>query len=200
MMKYKKLINLLENAPNQTTKFRTKNWVETNDDSRRTYNTNSQIKFKTSMSGSSLCDYSDAYILVKGTVIVTNTGTEAAPNNRDKKAIFKNYAPFIDCISETNNTELDHARDIDVVMPMYNLIEYSDNYLKASGSLWQYYRDEPILNNDDNIVDFPGDPDSVSFKYTDKITGETEDNGRKDVQIIEICKYLINLKTIELFK
>ena len=68
--------------------------------------------------------------------------------------------PFPDCISEINNTEIDHRKDIDVVMPMYSLIEYSENYSKTSGSLWQYYRDEPIIDNTDNIVDFPDDPDS----------------------------------------
>ena len=70
------------------------------------------------------------YILVKGTIAVTNTGTAVAPNNRNKKVIFKNCAPFTYCISEINNKEIDHAKKIDVVMPMYNLIEYSDNYLK----------------------------------------------------------------------
>ena len=85
---------------------------------------------------SSLCDYSDAYILVKGTITVNNTGTAAAPNNRNKKVIFKNCAPFTNCISEINNTQVDNAKDIDIVMLMYNLIEYSDNYSKTSGSLW----------------------------------------------------------------
>ena len=99
------------------------------------YNIGSQIKFKTSMIRSSLCDYSDAYILDKVTLTVPNTGAAEAPNNRNKKVIFKNCAPFTDCISERNNKEIDHAEDIDVVMPIYNLIEYSHNYLKSSGSL-----------------------------------------------------------------
>ena len=77
---------------------------------------------------SSLCDYSDECTLVKGTITVPNTGTTAARNNRNKKVIFKNCAPFTDCISEISNKEIDHAKDIDAVMPMYNLIEYSDNY------------------------------------------------------------------------
>ena len=85
---------------------------------------------------SSLCDYSDAYILVKGTITVNNTGTDAAPNNRNKNVIFKNCARFTNCISEINNTQTDNAKDIDIVMPMYNLTEYSDNYSKTSGSLW----------------------------------------------------------------
>ena len=113
---------MLDNTPNQPSKFRTNNWVEINDGSFRTCNTGSQIKFKTSMIRSSLCDYSDSDILVKGTITVTNTETAAAPNNRNKKVIFKNCAPFTDCISEINNKEIDHANDIDVVMPMYNRI------------------------------------------------------------------------------
>ena len=72
---------------------------------------------------SSLCDYSDAYILIKGNISVNNTAAEsAAANNINKKVIFKNRAPFTDCISKTNNTEVDNAKDIDIVMPMYNLI------------------------------------------------------------------------------
>ena len=84
---------------------------------------------------SSLCDYNEAYILFKGTMIVDNTGTAIPPNNRNKKVIFKNYAPFTNCISKINNTQIDHAKDIDIVMPMYNWIQYSYNYSKTSGSL-----------------------------------------------------------------
>ena len=109
---------------------RTKNWVEINDDSRGAYSVNRKIKFKTTMLRSSLCDYSDACILVKGTITVNNTGADAAPNNRNKKVIFKNCAPFTNCISEINNTQIDNAKDIDIVIPMYNLTGYSDNYSK----------------------------------------------------------------------
>ena len=88
---------------------------------------------------SSLCDYSDAYILVKGNISVNNTADAgAAANNTNKKVIFKNCTPFKDCISKINNTQVDNATDIDIVMPMYNLIEYSGNYSKTSGSLSQY--------------------------------------------------------------
>ena len=88
---------------------------------------------------SSLCDYSDAYILVKGNISVNNTADAgAAANNTNKKVIFKSCAPFKDCISKINNTQVDNATDINIVMPMYNLIEYSDNYSETSGSLWQY--------------------------------------------------------------
>ena len=87
---------------------------------------------------SSLCDYSDAYIHVRGTITVNNTAAEdAAANNNNKKVIFKNCAPFTNCISQINNTDLDDAKYLNIVMPMYNLIEYSDNYSKTSESLWQ---------------------------------------------------------------
>ena len=140
-MEYQKIINFLDNTPNQLSKFRTKNWIEINDQSRGVYNTNSDIRFKTTMLKSSLCDYSDAYILVKGTITITGAGADAAArqaDERDKGVIFKNCAPFINCKSEINNTEIDNAKDIDIVMSMKNLIEYSDNYCKTSRSLWQY--------------------------------------------------------------
>ena len=128
-MGYQKIINLLDNTPNQQTKFRTKNWVEINDDSRGVYNTNSQIRFKTSMVRSSLYDYSYAYILVSGTITITAAGADDAAKRLDErnKDVIKKCAPFTDCISEINNTQIDNSKYVDVVMPMYNLIEYSDN-------------------------------------------------------------------------
>ena len=132
-MEYQKVANLIDDASNQPSKFRTKNWVEINDESRGTYNGNRQIKFKTTMLKSSLCDYSDAYIFVKGKITTTGGGADAAArqaDERDKGVAFKNCAPFTKCICEINNTQVDNAKDIDIVMPMYNLIEYSDNYAK----------------------------------------------------------------------
>ena len=132
-MEYQKIANLIDDTSNQPSKFRTKNWVEINDESRGAYNVNSQIKFKTTMLKSSLCDYSDAYILVKGTITINGRGADAAArqaDERDKGVSIKNCAPFINCISEINNTQIDNGQDIDIVMPMYNLIEYSDNYAK----------------------------------------------------------------------
>ena len=123
-MEYQKIANLLDDASNKTSKFKTKNWVEINDESRETYDVNSQIKFKTTMLKSSLCDYSDAYIHIKGTVTVNNTAAaDADANNTNKKVIFKNCPPFTKCISEVNNVNVDDAKDIDIVMPMYKLIE-----------------------------------------------------------------------------
>ena len=145
---------------------------------------------------SSLCDYSDAYILVKGTITINNTAAaDAAANNRNKKVIFKNCAPFTNCISEINNTQIDNAKDIDFVMPMYNLIEYSDNYAKTTGSLWQYSKDIPPENNgvfvENNLTD--------SFNFKVKLTGQTGNDGTKNVEIMVPLKYLSNFwRTLEM--
>ena len=137
-MEYQKIANLIDgNTLNQPSKLRTRNWIEINDESREAYNANSQIKFKTTMLKSSLCDYSDAYILVKRTITVNNTAAQGAgANNINKKVIFKNCAPFTNCISEISNTQIDNAKDIDIVMPMYNLIEYSYNYAKKKQEVY----------------------------------------------------------------
>ena len=167
IIEYQKIMNLLDNTPNQTTKCRTKNWVEITFDSPRTYNTNSQIKLKTMMLKTSLCDYSDVYILVSGTITIT--GVDDAVkwlDKRNKGVILKNCATFTDFISEINNTQINNAKYLDVVMPMYNLIKYSDNYSKISGGLWQYYRDDP----NDNITQ------SESLKSKIKITRNTSAN------------------------
>ena len=112
-MEYQKITNLLDNASYQPSKFKTKNWVKINDESRRVYNANIQIKFKATMLKSSLCDYSDAYILVKGTITVNDTSAAgAAANNTNKIVMFKNCAPFTNYISEINNTQVDNAKDI----------------------------------------------------------------------------------------
>ena len=100
-MEYQKIANLIDDASNQPSKFRARNLVEINDESRGAYNVYSQIKFKTTMLKSSLCDYSDAYVLVKGTISVNNTAAQGAgANNINKEVIFKNCAPFSNCISE----------------------------------------------------------------------------------------------------
>ena len=141
---------------------------------------------------SNLCDYLDAYILVKGTITITGAGDDDAAkrvDERNKGVIFKNWVPFTKCISRINNTDRDNAKDIDIAMPMYSLIEYSDNYSKTSGSLWQYYKDDP--NN--NITQ------SESFKSKTKITGKTPADGNtKDIEIIVPLKYLSNFwRTLE---
>ena len=114
-MECQKIANLIDDASNQPSKFRTKNWLEINDESRGTYNVNSQIKFKTTMLKSSLCDYSDAYIFVKGKITINGRGADAVArqaDERDKGVAFRNCAPFTNCISEINNTQVDNAKDI----------------------------------------------------------------------------------------
>ena len=120
---------------------------------------------------SSLCDYSDAYILVKGTISVNNTAAAgAAVNNDNKKVIFKNCAPFTNCISEINNTQIGNAEDIDIVMPMSNLVEYSDNYAKTTGSLWHYCKDIPARDANNAITEFRVNNTTDSFNFKAKIT------------------------------
>ena len=198
-MECQKIANLVDDTPNQPPKFRARNWVEINDESRGAYNVNSQIKFKTTMLKSGLCDYSDAYILVKGTISVNNTAAQSATaNNTNKKVIFKNCTPFTNCISKINNTQIDKATDIDIVMPKYNLIECSDNYAKTTGSLWQYCKDIPARNNN-QIVNFTANNLTDSFNVKVKFTGQTEDDGTKDVEIMVPLKYLSNFwRTLEM--
>ena len=159
---------------------------------RGTYSVNRQINFRILILRSSLCDYSDTYILVKGVISVNNTsGAGADANNTIKKVIFN------DCISKS--TQVDNAEDIDIVMLMYNLIEYSDNYSKTSGSLWQYCKDIPAVNNNGNIVDFNGANATDSFNFKTKITGQTNDDGIINVEIMVPLKYLSNFwRTLEM--
>ena len=199
-MEYQKIANLTDDTPNQPSKFRTRNWVEINDESRGAYNVNSQIKFKTTILKSSLCDYSDAYILVKGTITVNNTAAAGATaNNINKKVIFKNCAPFTNCIGEIYNTQIDNAKDIDIVMPMYNLTEFSDNYTKTTGSLWQYCKDIPARNDNNEIVVFTRNNLTDSFNFKVKFTGQTGNNETKGVEIMVPLKYLSNFwRTLEM--
>ena len=200
-MEYQKIANLIDdNTLNQSSKFRTRNWIEINDESRGAYNVNSQIKFKTTMFKSSLCDYSDAYILVKGTISVNNTAAQgAAANNTNKKVIFKNCSPFTTCTSEISNTQIDNAKDIDIAMPMYNLIEYSDNYAKTTGNLWQYCKDIAARNANGEIIIFSEDNTTDEFKFKAKITGQTGNGGTKDVEIMVPLKHLSNFwRTLEM--
>ena len=141
---------------------------------------------------SSLFDYSDAYILVKGTITVNNiAAADADASNTDKNVIFKNCAPFTNCISEVNNTQVDDAKDLDFVMSMYNLIEHSDNYSKESGSLWQYCKDIPAVDKNNNaIVNFTNNNLTDSFNFKVKITCQTGEDGTKNFEIMVSLSYL----------
>ena len=152
-----------------------------------------------------LCGYSDAYILVKRTVTVATLQLQMKiiqiMQIIQKKLIFKNLMPFIKCIRRINNTQTDDLHDNYVVMPIYSLIEYIDNYSKISGNLWQYFSNEPPVNAaEGNIVDFTeANANSNLFKIKEKVTGKTGNNGTKDVEIMVPLKYLSNFwKTIEI--
>ena len=145
---------------------------------------------------SNLYDYSDSYMHFKGTIAVPNTaGADSTVNNTNKKVIFRNCAPFTDCMSEINNTQA----DINIALSICNLIEYSNAYQKTSGSLWECYRDEPALDSNNNIIDFPtNNNNSISFKFKQQITGKTGNDGTKDVSIMVPLKYLSNFwRTLE---
>ena len=150
---------------------------------------------------SSLCDYSDGYILVKGNISVNNTA-----DNTNKEIILKYCAPFTNCISKINITQIDNAEYIDIVILMYKLIEYSDNYSKTSRSLWQYCEEIPAEDDEGDIVNFNGANATNSFNFKAKITSQTAaDNnngyiaGRVDHEIMVPLKYLSNFwRTLEM--
>ena len=137
-MVYQKITNLLGNIPDKVFRFITKKWIEIYDQpatAENRYKPSKQIRFKTLVLRSNLCNNSDEYIVVKGRITVTRTNNT---NEYDKKVAFKNNAPFISYISKINNTLTDNAEDLDIVMPMYSLIEYNKNYKNTTGSLWNY--------------------------------------------------------------
>ena len=171
-MEYQKITNLLGNIPDKVPRFITKKWIEVLDQSGEAYNTNKQIKLKTSMLRSDLCDYSDAYIVVKG--IVTVGADERDKDKVNRQVILNNNAPFISCISKINGVLVENAEDLDIVMPVYNLLEYSKNYSKTSGSFSNYYRNELTdETNDNNNNPNKNVINSKSFKYKTSITGST---------------------------
>ena len=178
-MEYDKINNLLlseDNESEKLSKFVTREYVRVNSLS-NTYNENKSIRFKTPMLRSNLCNYSDAYILVKGTITVTAPGVNNNANNirnkRNRPVILKNNAPFVSCITRINGELIEDADDLDIVMSMYNLLEYSKNYRKTIGSLYNYYRDELSDDVDHNNFANINVVNSEAFKYKNKIIGNT---------------------------
>ena len=190
-METQKIINLLNNTENEYSRFATKKWYITDSESKGNYSHESPIKFLTTSLKSSLCDYSDAYILVTGNITVKRRNvadTDDIALGAITQVVFKNCTPFEKCRTEINETFVDEADFINISMPMYNLMEYSDNYSYTSGSLWQFKRDE-IINN----ADLPNDDHGPSFKYKSNLIGNTENNGTKNgVKIAVPLKYLSN--------
>ena len=185
-------INLLGPAHNKVPRFIIKKWIEVQSQSGSTYNTSKPIRFKTSMLRSDLGDYSDAYVWVKGKITVTDTHNNA---NFDRRLTLKNNAPFILCISKINSELVENAEDLDIVIAMYNLLEYSKNHEKTSGSLFNYYRDEPNeaeIANDNGAINI-SIRNSKSFDYKAKIVGTLAANVlEKEVTIVIPLKYLGN--------
>ena len=171
-------------------------------------NENKSIRFKTPMLRSNLCDYFDAYLLVKGIITATAPGVNNnADNIRDKRnrpLILKNNAPFVSCITRINGELIEDADDVDIVMSMYNLLEYSKNYRKTIGSLYNYYRDELSDDADDNNFDNINVVNSNTFKFKNKIVGnnynvnagvqgyDVNKNGTQEVELAIPLKYLDN--------
>ena len=154
-----------------------KQWIKVHDLSSCQYSVNKNVRFNTSILGSDLCDYSNAYIVVKGTMVLQGT-TDAS--KRNEKLALKNNALFESCIPRINNTLIDSAEDLDIVITMYNLLEYSENYTMTSRSLLKYYRDEVLLSFDDAnenndgsnyMIDNNQTTTSKSFEYMAKVIG-----------------------------
>ena len=207
-MKFQKIVNFLDTTSDDEDlpRFVTKKWIEVYDQSGGNYNANKEIRIKTLMLKSDLCDYSYAYIVLKGDIIATkkvfiapdferlhNTNLNAINTNNannnafgEKKLVFKNNTQFINCISKINGIKSDNAEDLDVVMSMYNLLEYSKNYKKTTGSLWNYYKDEPSSGTDaNNIIHSILNSESFDYKGDFMENGVTQNNLTKnDVKIV----------------
>ena len=192
-MEFNKINNLLGPEHDEVPGFITKKWIEVQSQSGNTYNTSKPIRFKTSMLRSDLCDYSDAYVWVKGKITVTNPNDNA---NFNKELALKNNAPFISCISKIYGELVENAEDLDIVVPMCNLSEHSKNYEKTSESLFNYYRDEPseiTIGAGNNVINI-SIRNSESFDYKTEITGSLDacEDEKEDVEIAIPLKYLGN--------
>ena len=198
-MEFNKINNLLGPAHNKVARFITKKWIEVQSQSGNIYNTSKPIRFKTSMLRSDLCNYSDAYVWVKGNIIVTNPNDNADFN---KELTLKNNAPFSSCISKINGELVENAEDLDVVMPMYNLLEYSKNYEKTSGSLFNYYRDEPkehTIGAGNNAINI-SIRNSKSFDYKTEITGSLDDGEDEKEDVTIVIPFKIFRQFLETFR
>ena len=157
-METQKIVNILNSSENEYSKFTTKKWHVIDSESKGVYLLENPIKFLKSLLESSLCDYSDAYILVTRNITVAGT-------DNNTKVAFKNCSPFRKCRTEINETFIDEAEHINIAMLMYNLVEYSDNYSDTSGTLWQFKRDEIEAHVDLNVNGNHVPNNSSSFKY-----------------------------------
>ena len=192
-MENQKIINLLEKDDTNSKHFATKKWYIINDENNTNYGVNKDtgadnpdtIKYDTRVLKPNLCDYAEAYILVDGTI-------RAAAANANTRLVLRNCAPFTKCNLEIHDEHVDTAENLDMVMPMYNLIECSDNYQDSSAALYQYKRDEPP--EADAVADLTAN-NSSSFKYKINLLGDPVHAGgaaRRNVKVIVPFKYLSN--------
>ena len=201
-MVYNKITNLLgKPTEDEIPKFTTIKWIEIFDQSNGTYNKNKDIRFKTNQSRNDLCDFNDTYIVVTGNITATNPGNNI--NDYNKKVALKDSALFFDCTLKINNQLIEDAQDLDIVMPMYNLLYYSKNFRKTTGSLWNYYPDMPKSGYNNNNRDriFYSIRSSESFDYKKKLIKTLGDNvnvdgvitaSLEDIKIVVALKNLIN--------
>ena len=192
-METQKIVNLLDDADNESSKFATRKLYIINDQNNGQYGrgneNDSTINFETKVIKSNLCDYSDTYILVIGDIKVENVAA-------DTNVAFKNCAPFTRCVTHINDQHVETAENLDIIMTMYNLIEYCDNYRDSSGSLYQFNRDEFPMNNDKNPLNVALD-NSTSFKYKASLLrkatdADGNDRSLKSTKIVVPLKYLSN--------
>ena len=175
-METQKIVNLLNNSDNESSKFETRKWYTIDDQNNGQYGrgneNDSTIKFETKVIKPNLCDYSDAYILVTGDIKVEDI---AANTN----VAFKNCVPFTRFVTHINDEHVETAENLDIIMPMYNSIKYSDNYAGSSGSLYQFKRDESPMNDAGNPNNVALD-NSTYFKYKASLLGKTTDADGND--------------------
>ena len=202
-MESDKINNLLGSESENLSKFITREYVRVNSLSNM-YNENKSIRFKTPMLRSDLCNYADAYVLVNGTImVIAAAGANNIRDKKDRKLILKNNAPFVLCITRINGELIEDPHDLGIVMPMYNLLEYSKNYRKTIGSLYNYYRDKLINDSNNNFANRIV-VNSNTFKYKNKIIGNTYNvdagadgydenkNGKQTIELAIPLKYLGN--------
>ena len=192
-METQKIVNLLNDSDNESSKFATRKWYIINDQNNGQYGRGNEsdatIKFETKVIKPNLCDYSDAYILVTGDIKVASV---AANTN----VAFKNCPPFTRCVTHINDEHVQTAENLDIIMSIYNLIEYSDDYADSSGSLYQFKRDESPMNDAKHPLNVALD-NSTSFKYKASLLGKATDadgNDRslKNTKIVVPLKYSSN--------
>ena len=183
-MESQNIVSLLNDSENESSKFTTRKWYIINDQNNGQYDggneNDSAIKFETKVIKPNLCDYSNAYILVTGDLKVAGV---AAKTN----VASKNCALFTGCVTHINDEHVETTGNLDIIMPMYNLIEYSDNYADSSGSLYQFKRNESPMNGAGNPNNVALD-NSTSFKYKASLLEKVTDAGGNDRSLKEIHK------------